>query len=568
MKRILFLGFIIFLSTIASAQAIVELERAANNGDVQALMFVGKAYLNGEYGISVDKQKAYNFFLAAAEKGEPKAQYIVAKLYATYGEELSVDSVNMAGTLYWLKTSAENGYAPAQVDCGDILYEIAVYDLVLNFEGEKPSEVAKQMFSYYNKAAEQSYVPAYYKIATCYYQGLGCTKNIDYAQQYYNKAVDAGVNYGLRGIALCYAFRKDYNNAFIWYQKAIDAGISTAYNDIAYLYAEGKGVKRNFKKAQEMLDIAISKDPGNSNYYDSKGEIYLMEGNMEKAQEMWKQVLKLNPEAATSKTNLAKAMNNSVDNNIPTSESSSDKTFAVVIGNEEYQKVANVPFAANDAKVFGEYCQKTLGLPSNNVRYYSNATYANLLSAVDDIENISKAYNGDINVIFYYAGHGVPDEKTSKGYLLPTDADGRNMEVCYPLSRLYSELGSMGARTVVVFMDACFSGGQRGGGMLASARGVALKAKADKPKGNMVVFAAAKGDETAYPYTEQGHGLFTYYLLKILQETKGKATLKQLEEYVTTNVRQQSVVVNKKAQTPSVMSSVSNGSNWGDWKLR
>lgn len=257
-----------------------------------------------------------------------------------------------------------------------------------------------------------------------------------------------------------------------------------------------------------------------------------------------------------------------VDDNIPTMSEANERTFAVVIGNEEYQKVANVPFAANDAKVFGEYCQKTLGLPSNNVRYYSNATYANLLSAVDDIENISKAYNGDINVIFYYAGHGVPDEKTSKGYLLPTDADGRNMEVCYPLSRLYSELGSMGARTVVVFMDACFSGGQRGGGMLASARGVALKAKADKPKGNMVVFAAAKGDETAYPYTEQGHGLFTYYLLKILQETKGKATLKQLEEYVTTNVRQQSVVVNKKAQTPSVMSSVSNGSNWGDWKLR
>ena len=82
--------------------------------------------------------------------------------------------------------------------------------------------------------------------------------------------------------------------------------------------------------------------------------------------------------------------------------------------------------------------------------------------------------------------------------------------------------------------------------MLASARGVALKAKGDVPQGNMVVFSAASGDETAYPYKEKGHGLFTYFLLKKLQESKGDCTLGELGEYIQTNVRQQSVVINRR----------------------
>jgi hypothetical protein len=37
------------------------------------------------------------------------------------------------------------------------------------------------------------------------------------------------------------------------------------------------------------------------------------------------------------------------------------------------------------------------------------------------------------------------------------------------------------------------------------------------PQGNMVVFSAAQGDETAYPNNDEKHGMFTYFLLKKLQ---------------------------------------------------
>lgn len=258
-----------------------------------------------------------------------------------------------------------------------------------------------------------------------------------------------------------------------------------------------------------------------------------------------------------------------VDTDIPESKKLNDKTFAYIIANEDYSMVAPVPMAQNDGRTFGEYCRKTLGLPETNVRYYPNASYGIMLSAVQDLKNIAKVYNpGEINVIFYYAGHGVPNEATKDAFLLPIDANGQQTEVCYSLNKLYSELADLNANSVVVFLDACFSGAGRDGDMLASARGVALKAKAEKPQGNMVIFSAASGDETAYPYKEKGHGLFTYYLLKKLQDSKGDATLQEIGSYVTEEVRRQSQVVNRKLQTPTVSASAIMGDTWKDMRLK
>ena len=261
-------------------------------------------------------------------------------------------------------------------------------------------------------------------------------------------------------------------------------------------------------------------------------------------------------------------IDDTLDKNIPSTNVSNNRTFVVIIGNEKYSQVANVPYAERDAKVFAEYCRKTLGVPDKNVRTYGNATYAGFVQAINDIKKIAEAYNGDLSVVFYYAGHGVPNEQSKDAYLLPVDADGKQMDVCYSVGKLYKELNGMNAKNVVVFMDACFSGSQRGDGMLASARGVALKAKAETPQGKMVVFSAATGDETAYPYKEKGHGLFTYFLLKKLQESKGDCTLGELGEYIQQNVRQQSVVINRKSQSPTVMPSQTMIESWKNMKLR
>lgn len=274
------------------------------------------------------------------------------------------------------------------------------------------------------------------------------------------------------------------------------------------------------------------------------------------------------PANAQSAAPAKKEIESPVDKNIPACDVNNSRTFAVIIGNENYQRgIAQVPFAIRDAKTFGKYCNKTLGLPEKNIRSYTDATFGDLLAAVRDISNISNAYDGDVDIIFYYAGHGIPDEESREAYLLPVDADGTAKEVCYPVKRLYDELGSLESRSVTIFLDACFSGATRGEEMLAQARGVMIKPGRTKPVGNMVIFSATNGDQAAFPYKENGHGLFTYYLLEKLQATKGQATLGELSDYVSEQVSKQSLVVNRKAQTPTVNVGVSLLDTWKDRTL-
>ena len=257
-----------------------------------------------------------------------------------------------------------------------------------------------------------------------------------------------------------------------------------------------------------------------------------------------------------------------VDLNLPETTEKRENTLALVIGNENYANVPPVQFALNDASMFAEYCRKVLGVPEKQVLYLPDATYGSLVGAVADVKNIAETFNeGELNIIFYYAGHGIPNEKTKDAYLMPIDADPQKTNICYPTGKLISDLASTGAHSIVVFLDACFSGAQRGGGALAENRGVVIRPKEVAPKGQMVMFSSTMGDETAWPYTEKGHGLFTYFLLKKLQQSEGEATLDELSDYLVMQVRRQSAL-NLKKQTPTVVPSNEVGEGWREWKLK
>lgn len=256
-----------------------------------------------------------------------------------------------------------------------------------------------------------------------------------------------------------------------------------------------------------------------------------------------------------------------VDKNIPYTNAVNKNTFALIIANEDYKHVASVPYARNDGNIFRQYCVNTLGLPEKNIKFLPNATLNDIKSQLNWLQSITDVWDNP-QVIVYYAGHGIPDESNKSAYLLPVDGNGTDITTGYKLDELYATLGGMPATHITVFMDACFSGSKRENGMLASARGVAIKAKAGVPQGNMLVFSAAQGDETAYPNKEEGHGMFTYYLLKKLQETKGDVTMQDLGNYIITNVRQQSVYLNGKSQTPCVTPASAVANSWQSWKLK
>jgi len=257
-----------------------------------------------------------------------------------------------------------------------------------------------------------------------------------------------------------------------------------------------------------------------------------------------------------------------VDLNIPVSPQTNDKTFAVIIANENYTREVKVQYAANDGKIFKQYCEKTLGIPAKNIHFSHDATYGTMKSEMKWIADVTAAYNGQAKVIFYYAGHGMPDEKDKSAYLLPTDGFSSDFETAIKLDDLYARLTATATQSVTVILDACFSGSVRDNGMLANARSVKIKPTTGVMSGNMVVFSAATGEETAYPYKEKQHGLFTYFLLKKLQETKGDITYENLSDFIIENVKQQSIVVNQKLQTPQVNVSQEVQETWKTMKLK
>ncbi len=257
-----------------------------------------------------------------------------------------------------------------------------------------------------------------------------------------------------------------------------------------------------------------------------------------------------------------------VDINIPIVRKPNENAVALIICNENYRNVSDVASAIHDGEVFAEYCQKTLGIPTQRIKYYSDATYATFLEALSNTRNTVDALNGNVDLIVYYAGHGMPDERSKDAFLIPIDGNATISETCYSLERFYKQLEDMNARSTMVFLDACFSGAKRGEGMLVGARGVAIKPKAAMPQGNMFVLSAASGQETAMPYKDKNHGLFTYYLLKKLHDTKGNVTLKDLSDFVISNVKEQSNHINNKPQNPTVSLSGNMSDMWASKKLR
>lgn len=377
--------------------------------------------------------------------------------------------------------------------------------------------------------------------------------------------------------------------AFTMFRKAAERGLPEAMYRLAYFYNNGIGVERNSSRSEEWMaryqqkksisllpDIIALYNEGikhpinETSAQDSENSRIIVSNIASKNNNRTStstpaatQPIILQPIPQENALPKASSIQSSdVDIDIPITGTVNSNTFAVIIANENYQDESKVEFAIHDGEIFSEYCKKTLGIPKENIHMRKDATFNNLKTEINWMVQVARAYKGKAHFIFYYAGHGFPDETSRNSYLLPIDGNGSIASTGFKLSQLYRILGDMPSKEVVIFLDACFSGAQRGEGMLTSTRGIAIKPKDYAPSGNVVVFAASNGQQTAYPFKEKGHGMFTYYILKGLKDTKGNTTLGELCDFVSEQVSQQAIVVNSKPQTPTVTSSSSFSKEW------
>ena len=266
----------------------------------------------------------------------------------------------------------------------------------------------------------------------------------------------------------------------------------------------------------------------------------------------------------TSKEYLTRNLNNNRPNK---------NRYALIIGNENYSRFQNnlqseqdVPFAINDANTFKTFAIKIFGVKKENLIYLTNATAAQINQEIDRIIKLVNLSGDNAEFIFYYAGHGFPDEKNKTPYLIPVDVSTSYLYNAISLDDLYLKFSNTKAKKVMIFIDACFSGGARESSLLVS-RGVKVNPKITNVSKNLVVFTATSNTQSALPFKQQSHGMFTFYLLKKLKETKGDITLGELFDYVKYNVQESSLKINSREQTPNVIYSPAIENKWKNWQV-
>lgn len=513
MKRFIF-TLITIIITCCVATAVVkdfdEIQRKAENGNAEAQFQLGRIYHNGD-GIEPNFNKA----------------------------------------VYWYKKAAQQGYVDAQINLGSCYDENEDFDSAFYWN----MEAAKQ-----GSPIGQTNVGYYYR------SGDGVAKDYAKAAYWFQKAADQGDAVGEQALGACYlkgdGVLQDYAKGIEWTKKAAQQGDTVAAYNLGVYYYNGDEIPKDYSQAFHWLQLSAQHGCSLAlNFINKYSDIFMPIYDKEHANDKDDDD---NDEtastAATAAVETPTSLN--VDDKIPQSTVNNDKTFAVIIANENYKHEQPVEYANNDGTVFSEYCNKTLGIPQNNIHLVKDASFTDIHHELNWLKGIANAYKGKEKLIVYYAGHGVPDEHNAASYLIPADGYSNDTVTCCKLADIYNDLGVMPAKMVTVILDACFSGSERSGKMLNSSRGVAIHAHKDIPTGNVIVFSAAQGDETAYPLNEQNHGLFTYFLLKELKLTKGDATLGDIINNVTSNVSQQSIIVNKKSQTPTASISPSIADTW------
>ena len=220
---------------------------------------------------------------------------------------------------------------------------------------------------------------------------------------------------------------------------------------------------------------------------------------------------------------------------------------AVIIGNRNYGKnIPPVEFAHNDADAMHRYINEFLGVSPKNIIELRDAKLADMEAVLGN----ARSHRGKLwrwvrpresDVFVYYSGHGMPGLKDGRRYLLPVDGNPDTPELQgYALEVLYQNLDRLNARSVTVFMDACFSGESPRGPLTRKASGIRVLPK-EEPVVSFTVLSAATSDQVASWDEESSHGLFTKHLLDALSgaadgkrygKPDGYITLSEIKSYL------------------------------------
>ncbi len=333
----------------------------------------------------------------------------------------------------------------------------------------------------------------------------------------------------------------DYETAFAELDIMARRGHTDAQKSIAVMYKLGRGVPRNLELAYVWFSIA-----GKNGYAYAKEDLKLVAKLMtsEQLQSAQRRARNWRTETASAEpppkpaekssptTSAAQSQGKGLASTtapqlpaFPTNRTNqtNPNAVAVIIGNKAYGgKIPEVSFAHNDAEAMKRFVINSLGYREGNVIDLRDATGTQLEAVFgNDKTHEGKLFDwirpGDSDVVVFYSGHGVPGLKDKRAYLLPIDGDANRAEITgYSMATLYRNLGMLPAKSVRVFIDACFSGETPKGMVIRAASGISVVPKSPKGGSGLVTLTAAQGDQLASWDEDAQMGLFTKHLLEAL----------------------------------------------------
>jgi hypothetical protein len=230
---------------------------------------------------------------------------------------------------------------------------------------------------------------------------------------------------------------------------------------------------------------------------------------------------------------------------------------AIIIGIENYRRVAKADFANADAKEFYTYASRALGIKPENIKLLVD-------DGADDIEMLNafqnwlplKVNKGKTDVYVFYSGHGYPSQDGNSLYFLPFNVDKQYLDrTSVKQKEVVAALQKAQAKSVTMFIDACYSGQTRGGEVLiAGLKPLVPKTDEKAYPPEFTVITASAADQFSSASQDLKHGIFSFYLMKGMEgdadlNKDGRITSGELQRYLSEMVGRQAMGLNRTQNT-------------------
>jgi hypothetical protein len=220
------------------------------------------------------------------------------------------------------------------------------------------------------------------------------------------------------------------------------------------------------------------------------------------------------------------------------------KTHALLIGIGQAYEGSGFPPLSNAARDVQALDESLRALPNDNwepeVLLDGKATQQGILNALYAMED---ALDPEDRVLIYFAGHGVPHERSeTSGWLIP--ADGKSLDKdpnartnWLQFETLKTFLGNAVAKHVLLAMDCCYSG--RMGSSRSAGAEQYKKAFLTEPA--VVVLASGRPNEKVSDGVTNGHSPFADVFLESLAGRTGGLTSSALYNRMSERFLEQSL---------------------------